>query len=87
MTALIVVSNVHEIKIKDPSKLNHVMKGTIGQSENMTEWKVGFYPPSLVYPYKHLTSKGVDVHFCSPNGGKNAEVKVSSTFFGEISSR
>jgi len=67
--ALMVISNTHEIPKSEIGE-THGLKRTTGETEEMTHWKIGFYPPSLAYPYKHLKMRGVEVHFCSPEGGE-----------------
>jgi len=67
MSALMVISNVHEIPRAARGE-THGIKGTIGEDEDMDHWKIGFYPPSLAYPYKLLKKLGMNFHFCSPNG-------------------
>jgi len=73
MTALMVISNVHEFdksEADDSDDEADTIKRTAGETEDQTHWRVGFYPPSLAYPYKHLKMKGMEIHFCSPEGGE-----------------
>lgn len=65
--ALMILSNIQEIERKNQF-VTHGLK--TGESEDMTHWSVGFYPPSVAYPRKHFQDKAVDLTFCSPNGGE-----------------
>lgn len=65
--ALFVISNTHEFPRTTQGE-THGLK--TGESEDMDTWTVGFYPPSIAYPYKKLKMKGVEIEICSPTGGK-----------------
>lgn len=77
MTALMVISNIHEFDKTplddDDEEQPDTVKRTAGETEDDEHWRVGFYPPSLAYPYKLLKMKGIEIDFCSPEGG---EVRV-----------
>lgn len=68
LSALMVISNVHSVERSCKEEATHGLK--TGESEDMTHWTTGFYPPSLAYPFKYLKQKGVDISFCSPKGGE-----------------
>jgi len=67
MAALFIISNTQTIPRSEQGE-THGFK--TGEDEDDLEWNIGFYPPSLAYPFKHLKMKGMEIGFCSPSGGE-----------------